>query len=176
MSENVDTLCKLALNQNLGMITIRADLKSPTLEDALQKVAQLTVPVCGSSVRSGTHAGLWMSPDELMLICARSDVPALSSRLADALISEHALVVDMSDARSVFELEGDWRATIARLSPADLRQLGPDQIRRTRMGQIPAALWCLSKTSARVLCFRSVTAYAEKLLQTACLNRQTSLG
>ncbi|UWQ20512.1 sarcosine oxidase subunit gamma [Jannaschia sp. W003] len=143
----------------VGMVTLRGDL------GLLCGAIGCAVPGQRLSVReSGEHV-LWMSPDELLLIC--DDAPARAAALAKALADEFATVADVSDARAVFDVEGrDAAATLAKLMPVDFARLDPAEVRRTRMAQVPAALWRKGE-GWRVVCFRSVADYAHALLRNA---------
>jgi sarcosine oxidase subunit gamma len=66
---------------------------------------------------------------------------------------------------------------MAKLCPVDLApgSFGPGQIRRTRLAQVPAALWMDSDDSFRIVCFRSVAQYVFDVLRTAA-NSQSAVG
>ncbi len=155
-----------------GMITVRGDLGAGAMEKAVMKAAGLPIPAKTSVVMKGDHAVLWMSPDELMVVLPHGDAPAAVAAMTAALKSEHALVVDVSDARAVFALEGEGpalRETLAKLSPADMRSaaLPVGVVRRTRLAQVPAAFWFANDTEARLICFRSVASYVFGILSHA---------
>ena len=52
------------------------------------------------------RALLWMSPDELLLLCPHGEAAETAARLREALAPEHALVVDVSDARALIDGRG----------------------------------------------------------------------
>ncbi len=75
-------------------------------------------------------------------------------------------------AMTTYSLTGDdgaIRDTLAKLTPADLRpaSLPVEEVRRTRLAQVPAAIWIESEGQAKVVCFRSVAAYVFGLLKQA---------
>jgi sarcosine oxidase subunit gamma len=79
-------------------------------------------------------------------------------------------VADVSDARVGFRVVGPGaRAVLARLSPADLSApvFGPGSVRRTRLAQVPAAIWMTGEGAIDVAVFRSVADYALGLLRGA---------
>jgi sarcosine oxidase subunit gamma len=43
----------------------------------------------------------------------------------------------------------------------------PGELRRTRMAQVPAAVWMADAQTIRVICFRSVAGYVSGLLEDA---------
>jgi len=85
-----------------GMITLRGDLASSTLAKAAKSVTGLALPKTGEVTSDADGAICWMSPDELLLVGPYTDVSDRVSQLQKALVSEHALAVDVSDARAVF--------------------------------------------------------------------------
>lgn len=148
-----------------GMITIRGDLGA--MSTALG-AAGLVVPTPLSVADAGARSLAWMSPDELLALCPDAEVGALVADLRQALAGQHALVADVSDARACFVLEGaDPRAVLAKLVPTDLAALTPGAFRRSRLAQVPAALWMREATVVEVLCFRSVAQYAFDVLCSA---------
>jgi sarcosine oxidase subunit gamma len=155
----------------VGMITLRADLGHSFVKKAL-KAVKLAMPEDGFST-GGLDAGvLWMSPDELLILCAYQDADALVEKLTKALKDVHALVVNVSDARTVLRLSGEGaaiRETLAKLSPADLRvnALPTGRVRRTRLAQVAAAFWFTGEDEAVVVAFRSVGDYVFRLVSTA---------
>ena len=155
-----------------GMVTLRGNLSDAAFAKAISKALGLDVPARGARVDGDGVALLWMSPDELMLTCAHGDAAGTVAKLGEALDKHHHLVVDVSDARAVFRLTGEGTAirdALAKLTPADLRPgvLPVGAVRRTRLAQVPAALWFEDDGTAMVVCFRSVAAYVFGLLANA---------
>ena len=154
-----------------GMILLRADLGAADVAAALTS-AGFDLPGSGELVGGPGQGTLWMSPDELMFLCAYDEVEATVATLTEALGELHALVANVSDARAVFRLTGEGatvREVLAKLSPADLRQhaLPPGRVRRTRLAQVPAAFWFGGEHEAVLICFRSVAGYVFDLLSKA---------
>lgn len=153
-----------------GMITLRGDLAGKPVKAALKSALGLGVPEPGQ-VLSGEGASVcWMSPDELLILCAHAQAGETCRALSDALAGGHHLVVNVSDARASFRISGAGaREALAKLCPVDFAPaaFAPGTIRRTRMAQIAAAVWMEDENSARVVCFRSVGAYAFGLLKNA---------
>ncbi|MEL6522435.1 MAG: sarcosine oxidase subunit gamma family protein [Pseudomonadota bacterium] len=147
----------------LGMITVRGDLST----DAIRSAMAGEVPGARQIVPQGDRALAWMSPDELLLILPYKDVPATLENLNGTLQNQHALVVDVSDARTVFEISGPGaREILAKLCPVDLHpdQFGPGEMRRTRAAQVPVAFWMERENMFRLICFRSVSRYVFDIL------------
>lgn len=155
----------------VGMILLRADLGDAGVASALSG-AGIEVPGAGELVGGLGNGALWMSPDELMILCAHDDAEATEETLGKALGGLHALVANVSDSRAVFRLAGEGsavREVLAKLSPADLRQTAvpPGRVRRTRLAQVAAAFWFADDDEAVLICFRSVAGYVLDLLSKA---------
>ncbi|HKK86571.1 MAG TPA: sarcosine oxidase subunit gamma family protein [Roseovarius sp.] len=155
-----------------GMITLRGDLSSAEVKDAVQKAVGLDVPEQRQALSGQGTAVLWMSPDELLLICAYDGVVETIATLDEALTGQHYLAVNVSDARTYVHVSGAGaRETLAKLCPVDLSAavFTPGMFRRTRMAQVPAAFWLDEDGTFHLICFRSVADYAFNLLKTAAL-------
>ncbi|MDR9394564.1 sarcosine oxidase subunit gamma [Roseovarius sp. SYSU LYC5161] len=153
-----------------GMITLRADPGSAAVKQAVTGAAGTDVPGQRGIVASGDRAVAWMSSDELLIMVPYPEVAGVLAALEEALRGEHFLAVNVSDARAVFDLHGaGLREVVAKLCPVDMAPgaFEPGEIRRTRMAQIPAAIWMTGAESLRVVCFRSVAQYAFDLLRDA---------
>ena len=153
-----------------GMIAVRGDLseEGESLAQALADATGGELPDVRGMVQTGRVALAWMSPDEVLILCAYADAPELAGALDAALSGAHALVANVSDARAVFELSGPRvREVIAKLAPVDVAAFGPGEMRRTRLAQIPAAIWMPEEGRLRLMCFRSVACYAFDLLEKA---------
>lgn len=121
------------------------------------------------SAAAGTEL-LWMSPDELLILCPRDRSSDLAAALDAALAGRHHLLADVGDMRARFILEGGYaREVLAKLTPADLSPAGlpVGEVRRTHLGQVAAAFWATAEGRFEVICFRSVADYMRLQLQTA---------
>jgi sarcosine oxidase, subunit gamma len=152
-----------------GMLILRADLADPAVAAAL--AAQGFQAPGVRRVAGGPEAQvLWFAPDEALLIVPRDTAPALREALAAGLGATRHLLVDMSDARALFAIEGPGaREVLARGAPVDLapQAFGPGDLRRTRLGQVAVAFWCAGPDSFRLVCFRSVADHVRTWLGTA---------
>lgn len=151
-----------------GMITLRCDLASGALGKALTEVLGTEVPGQRRIVDGAGGRVAWMSPDELLILCAHDRAQAMVDELAAALGREHALVVNVSDARAVFAVSGTGaREVLAKLAPVDLSDeaFQPGEIRRTRLAQVPAAFWINQDGRFEIVCFRSVAQYVFDILR-----------
>lgn len=153
-----------------GMIALRGDLASPAIKNAATGIGGLDMPGRREANCVGERGILWMAPDELLVLLPYAEVPDAVASIGKLLDGSHALVADVSDARTSFELRGNGlREVLAKLAPADLSPaaLPVGELRRTRLGQVPAAFWLGSEASAQVICFRSVARYVFDLFRSA---------
>lgn len=147
-----------------GMITLRGDLAEPRLS------AALTVPPVRRIVTEGETAVARMAPDELLLFGPVAGVPARVAALGAALAGTHHLVIDVSDARVLFRLEGAGaREVLAKGAPVDLAasRFGLGDFRRTRFGQVAVAFWMPTPDVFELMCFRSVAGHVAAWLDMA---------
>ena len=164
MAEALATITRV---EGLGMIAIRADLTRAG--DAIAKAAGLAVPEQTRIVTDNSRALGWMSPDELLLILPAAELAEAITALTDALAGEHALIVDVSDARAVFDVAGPHADdVISKLMPVDLDELPPNGLRRSRAAQTAAALWRIPG-GFRLIGFRSTADYLRLILENATI-------
>ena len=154
----------------LGMIALRGDLSAKALKDAATAAGGANIPDVRQITDEGESGIAWMSPDELLVMCRYEDVQLRLTNLQDATAKLHALAVNVSDARAVFQVKGPHaREVMAKLAPVDLApgQFTPGMFRRTRMAQVPAAFWMRDEETFQIICFRSVARYMFDLLKVA---------
>lgn len=153
-----------------GMITLRGDLGSAGVKAAATSVAPVDFPQQGQA-RCVDDTGIcWMSPDEALVLCPYDQVGAHLETIKAKLGDGHALAVDVSDARAVFDVSGAAaRDVMAKLVPVDLAPdvFGQGMFRRTRMAQVPVAFWLHDTDIFRIVCFRSQARYVFDLLKVA---------
>ena len=108
---------KLSVQPLRGMVTLRADLSDAAVAGAVKTAVGSDMP----DVRKATETALWMSPDELLLLTPYGEAGVAVDKLTEALSGVHHLAVDVSDARTMFKLEGDAaREVLAKGAPVDL--------------------------------------------------------
>ncbi|MFT4962690.1 MAG: sarcosine oxidase subunit gamma [Paracoccaceae bacterium] len=153
-----------------GMITLRGDLSTKVLKTAATKAAGVSMPAA-NSVETTEDSGIcWMSPDEVLVMCAYDTVEATLANMQKTLGETHAMAVNVSDARAVFRVSGPYAPEVmAKLCPVDLspEAFKPGMFRRTRMAQVPAAFWMCDDQTFQIVCFRSVADYVFELLKIA---------
>jgi len=153
-----------------GMILLRGDLSSNAVVSAVRHVSGLAMPGPLQARLDGELGLLWMAPDELLILLPHGSVAEALASLTRALADDHALIVDLSDARSVFTLTGpDVRDVVAKLSPIDVGEaaFSPGTFRRTRFAQVAAGVWMQDPERVSIICFRSVAQYMFDLLRIA---------
>lgn len=153
-----------------GMITVRGNLASTKLKNAVKAATGAAMPKQRQISIADEGAVAWMSPDELLLLVAYDKVNEVIAAFEEAMAGQHFLAVNVSDARAMFRLSGDKvREVIAKISPVDMAQgeFNTGDFRRTRMAQIPAAFWMADEQTVEIICFRSVADYAYGLLKDA---------
>lgn len=161
-----------------GMITLRGDLNSAALKAAVQAATGAPVPERGRISVSDSGAAAWMSPDELLLLVPYEEAVAKTAEVAEALSGEHALAVNVSDARAFLRLSGEGaREVLAKVSPVDFDAAAfvAGQFRRSRLAQVAGAFWQDEDGSFGIICFRSVGDYVFKLLKAAA-HPQSKVG
>ncbi|WP_372572395.1 sarcosine oxidase subunit gamma [Ruegeria jejuensis] len=166
-TEGIATIEELGLQ---GMITLRGDLDNKGLAKAATGATNQKMPGQRQASVSGDSGLCWMSPDELLVLVPYAEVEAKLAEMVKTLGSSHALAVNVSDARAVFRVSGDYaREVLAKLAPVDLSKeaFKPGDFRRTRLAQVAAAFWMEEDGSFRVVCFRSVAGYVFNLLKVA---------
>ncbi len=162
-----DGLARIAEGGLQGMITLRGELSTRAVRSAVKAAVGVDVPATNSARVVDGRGACWMSPDELLLLCAHDEVAATLVEIASALAGQHHLAADVSDARAIIRVEGAAaREVMAKLCPVDLSRTAftPGQFRRTRMAQVPAAFWIDADEGFQVICFRSVAGYVFDLL------------
>ncbi|MBL3568789.1 sarcosine oxidase subunit gamma [Rhodovulum sp. BSW8] len=165
-----DGLARIEEGPLQGMIALKGDLADAKIRNAATGVTGIDLPGPLEGTIEGDRGLAWMAPDELLLFVPYAEVSRTMGTLGRALRARHATVADMSDARAVFRLYGTGgREVLARLTPADMAPAAfrPGSFRRTRLAQVPAAIWCESNDRFGVICFRSVAVYVRDLLAAA---------
>ena len=157
---------KLSVQPLRGMVTLRADLSDVAVANAVKAAVGSDMP----DVRKATETALWMSPDELLLLTPYDEAGAAVGKLTDALSGVHHLAVDVSDARTMFKLEGDAaREVLAKGAPVDLArdQFSKGDLRRTRISHVAAAFWQSGENPDvfEIICFRSYASYLWEWLE-----------
>jgi sarcosine oxidase subunit gamma len=150
-----------------GMITLRGDLSSKEMKAAVKGATGAAVPACRKMSVGDKGSAAWMSSDELLVVVAYDAVAETVDMLNAKLKDQHAMVVNVSDARAVFKISGAGaREVLAKVAPVDLsaEAFGVGDFRRSRLAQVAAAFWVNEDDSLELVCFRSVAQYVYDVL------------
>ena len=127
-----------------GMIDLRGNPSRRAFLSAVKKVPGVDLPrQPRTSCTSGDITVLWLSVDQWLVCCPRAKARGLTAALGDALKAQHAMVTDMSDARTIIRLSGDGaREVLCKGTPVDLTlpEFGKGCVRRVRFGEIAALI------------------------------------
>ncbi|EIE52780.1 sarcosine oxidase gamma subunit family protein [Citreicella sp. 357] len=145
-----------------GQITLRCDL-SDDFRWKLGETLGFAVPEPLGATSDGDRALLWMSPDELLLLCPYDAVPTLMAQLGQVFDGWFIAIADVSDARAQFRITGGHlRDVLAKLTPVDMapQAFVPGMVRRSRLAQVAAGYWMRDADTMQIFVFRSVAEYA----------------
>jgi sarcosine oxidase subunit gamma len=165
-----DGLARIEALPPRDMVVLRADFTAPRAREAVLPYAAGTFPGTNETRLTDEGGVLWMAPDEVMVLAPSGQAATVRDALTQSLEGVHHLALDVSGARLALAVEGERaREVLAKLTPADLRRerFQPGVIRRTRLAQVPAAIWPTSADRFELLVFRSVGEYVYDLLRTA---------
>ena len=146
---------KVSEKMTTGMLTVRGEFRSSKFKTSFVKAVGTKLP---------------KDREVLLILCDFADLSSLSQNLQMELKDQHHMLVNISDARALFEISGSGiREVIAKLAPVNIATLEIGEIRRTRFSQIAVAFWLTSETSVSVICFSSVADYMFNLLKTSSM-------
>ena len=145
-----------------GMISLRGDLMSARFRKAVEEVTGVEFPEKGRIQFDDGVGCVWMSPDEVLILLNADETPLVLIKLQKTLAAEHCLILNVSDARVLHQVQGKAvRDVLAKLTPANLtaQVFSRGQVRRTRIGQVAGAIWMLDAETVQVVSFRSASGY-----------------
>ena len=151
----------------VGMVTVRGDLAGAAMKKAVKTATDEAVPGQRAIATLGGYQVAWMSPDELLIVCEHDAADRVVNSLSKSLAGKHFLAENVSDARAVIDvIGGHARDVLAKLIPVDFSPtaFGEGMIRRSRLAQVPAAVWMQDEETFRVVCFRSAARYVFDVL------------
>ena len=154
----------------VGMVMVRGDLASTAMKKAVKTAIDVALPGQREIATLGDSQVAWMSPDELLIVCDHDAADQVVNSLSKSLAGKHFLAENVSDARAVFDVSGTVaRDVLAKLMPVDFSSgaFGECMIRRSRLAQVPAAVWLEGEETLRVVCFRSAAHYVFDVLRAA---------
>ncbi len=153
-----------------GMITLRGDLASADLVNAIRTTCGCQVPDRRRIEFAGERFAAWMSHDELLISVPANDANQAVTELEHALSGNDVLVCDVSDARMIHSVSGShMREVLAMGCPANLSRdaFGPGDFIRTRLSQVAVGLWMRESDAIMLMCFRSLSGFVQDWLENA---------
>ncbi|MEM7745225.1 MAG: sarcosine oxidase subunit gamma family protein [Pseudomonadota bacterium] len=144
------------------MVAVRGDLGDDNLANTL-KLQGIDAPGALGLTGGPDACALWFSPDEMLVLGAAGD-------LDGALSGQHAMALDVSDARVVFRLTGaKVGEVLAKGAPCDCSDKGfpPGTVRRTHLAGLAVAIWRFDAETWEIACFRSFAHHLRAWLETA---------
>jgi sarcosine oxidase subunit gamma len=153
-----------------GMIDLRGLARDESFLGAARGVLGFDLPLGPrTAAGAGTVTALWLSVDQWLITCPRSEAQSLHARLTQALNGIHSLAVDMSDARAIFRLEGDnAREVLNKGTSVDFTapHIAAGLVRRIRYAEIAALVHVLQANpfACDLYVFRSYADYAWSFL------------
>ncbi|MEM0924111.1 MAG: sarcosine oxidase subunit gamma family protein [Pseudomonadota bacterium] len=170
--------CNIEERGLVGQVTLKGTLSDPALAKAVLAEAGLAVPETLRANFSDTGAVIWMAPDELLLLGAYEDAPALAARLSSQLAGQHVMALDVSDTRAVIRVEGAGaQELMAKGAPCDLSDTAfpPGTARRTHFAEIAVLILRREADLWEIACFQSFAPHLMAWLATAA-DREASVG
>ena len=131
-----------------GMIDLRLDQNDIPARAAAEKALGFNLPSQPRTfTASRARAALWWSPDQWIITCTRGQSVKLTEALDQALNGFHAMVTNVSDARTIIRLSGHrTRETLMKGAAIDLTtsQIAEGYVRRTQISDVPVAVQIVS--------------------------------
>ncbi len=147
-----------------GMIDVRGSTSDRKFMAAMKKILEIDLPKQPRTSASwGDIKVLWLSIDQWLVICPGSRANELTSKLQDALVGIHSLIVNVSDMRAVIRLEGaGCREVVMKGTSTDLLDgtFAPGAVKRMRFAEIAALLHVVEDDVIDIYVFRSYAQYA----------------
>jgi sarcosine oxidase subunit gamma len=131
------------------------------------------VPLPDGPYRASTHggrAGLWLGPDEFLLIAAQEDAPAIEAAFATGLPGISHALVDVSHRNTGLRIGGaDAASVLNAYCPIDLDAgaFPPGACTRTIFGKAQIILWRTGAEQFYLSTWRSFAAYVWQCLDEA---------
>ena len=112
----------LSRQTSVGVLNLRGNPKDPAFVSALQQTLGMSLPVAAcTTIAKGDVRGVWVGPDEWLLITPAGQEHVLAERLRQALSGQHHAITDVSSGLFLVDLHGPQaRATLAQGCPMDL--------------------------------------------------------
>ncbi|MEM0945212.1 MAG: sarcosine oxidase subunit gamma family protein [Pseudomonadota bacterium] len=142
----------------VGQITLKGDLADPELGSAVMDLVGVAPPGALRATFQGERSAVWMAPDELLLVLPYAETGAAVAQLQNALAEQHAMAVDVSDARAVIRVSGEGaQELMAKGAPCDVSDRGfpVGTARRTHFAEVAVGIWRREETLWEMVSFQS---------------------
>jgi len=141
----LDAGVQLFERQLLGHVNLRGDSADPQFLEATEKVMGFKLPLTPNTVvENGVVAGLWLGPNEwLILTSPHSEIETVRD-LRKALGDIFSAVNDFSGGQTVINLQGrNVRDVLKKGCTLDLhpREFGPGSCAQTHLAKTNALIW-----------------------------------
>jgi sarcosine oxidase subunit gamma len=156
-----------------GTIDLKGDPAEPGFLAAVKAALGLDLPLAPrSSATSGNTVVLWLSIDQWLIVVPFDGAAELARKLQEALAPFHTLVVDLSDARSIFRIRGlGAREVVMKGASVDLTHTDDraGTVRRFNFVDLAAMVHVVSDEpeTLDLYVFRSVANYVRQFLEVA---------
>jgi sarcosine oxidase subunit gamma len=153
-----------------AMIDVRGLTSDRKFLAGVQDVLGIGLPKTPrTSASAADLAVLWLSVDQWLITAGRSRATSLADALQEKLKGIHCLIADMSDARAIFQLEGDnVREVLNKGTSVDFTtgEFVAGSVRRLRFAEIAAMVHVVSEHPdvMDLYVFRSYADYAWRFL------------
>lgn len=126
----------------LGYLSLRGNPQLPAFLNAAHSALGAELPTQPCTLHAAAWGSiLWLAPDEWLLICARTQLPALHQALSAALAGIHSQVVDNSGGFTSVVLQGrNARDVLQHCSVYNVDALEPGRVVGTTFGKATTLL------------------------------------
>lgn len=157
-------LCELG---QLGYLSLRGRQDDAAFLQATAQILGCPLPCRPLQVlQTAVGIVLWLSPDEWLLVCRRSDRDPLLAALASALSELFAQVVDNSGGFTTLRVAGpDHLLLLRQLGPYDFESLAPGHCAATVLSKAGATVVRSDEAGVLLIFRRSFADYIWRLIQ-----------
>ena len=158
-----------------GQVVLRGDVKTLAFQEPVENILGFRLPVepTTASGGAGFPRVLWLGPEEWLIVTQDADSAMTVARLDEALVGQHVQVVDVSDARAIFNISGiSARKILTKGCPLDLhpRVFTAGHSTRTVIGKVQIILHQVSeRPDYDIYVHRSLAEYLWEWLEDAGL-------
>ena len=150
----------------LGYIAIRGELADAAIAAAISRATGAEVPAAGQFSSGEAGVLLWQSPDELLLVTRRAELPQRLAAFDAAFTGLFAHAVDNSGGLTCLSLSGAEHVTVLRhMGVYDFESLAVGQVVNTVLGKAGGIVLRLENDGVFLVIRRSFADYLWLLLR-----------